>query len=213
MFNFVRNLDSDLSAFIAFWQFIKHLNMDYNEFKSKMFLKPADEVKLRKLWDDIHYGKVKFQELKKDFVDKNLDNNMKSLSDYINAFIDVIYKAQTGIMFSPYTSMINNYNDILDWDDINIETTFDRLQDAIKEVPFITKTVKFDGKKNKTPDTHISITTIEQKVPNGPFTIKEYDSDNKVVNEFTSNTVHCPLIYEWDRDDGTKQQKPGNLLT
>ena len=213
MFDFMRSFNSDLSAFIAFWQFVKRTNMDYNEFKSKMILKPADEVKLRKLWDDIHYGKVKFENLKRDFIEKTLDNDMKSLSDYINGFLDLIYQTQTGINMFPFLSAVSHYNDIIDWDDINIEKTFDKLQDAVKEVPFITKTVKFDGRKNKTPDTHISITTIEQKVPNGPFTVKEYDSNNNIVNEYTSNSVHCPLIYEWDRDDGTKEQKPGNLKT
>ena len=210
MFDF---MNSDLSAFIAFWQFVKHTNMDYNEFKSKMLLKAADEVKLRKLWNDIHFGKVKFENLKKDFIEKNLDNDMKSLSDYITRFIDLIYQTQTGIRMFPFISAVQRYNDIIDWDNLNIEKTFDKLQDAIKEVPFITKTVKFDANKNKTPDTHISITTIEQKVPNGPFTIKEYDSNNNIVNEYTSNSVHCPLIYEWDKEDGTREQKPGNLMT
>ena len=210
MFDF---MNSDLSAFIAFWQFVKHTNMDYNEFKSKMLLKPADEVKLRKLWNDIHFGKVKFENLKKDFIEKNLDNDMKSLADYINRFIDLIYQTQTGIRMFPFISAVQRYNDIIDWDNLNIEKTFDKLQDAIKEVPFITKTVKFDANKNKTPDTHISITTIEQKVPNGPFTVKEYDSNNNIVNEYTSNSVHCPLIYEWDKEDGTREQKPGNLMT
>ena len=206
-------MNSDLSAFIAFWQFVKHTNMDYNEFKSKMLLKATDEVKLRKLWNDIHFGKVKFENLKKDFIEKNLDNDMKSLSDYITRFIDLIYQTQTGIRMFPFISAVQRYNDIIDWDNLNIEKTFDKLQDAIKEVPFITKTVKFDANKNKTPDTHISITTIEQKVPNGPFTIKEYDSNNNIVNEYTSNSVHCPLIYEWDKEDGTREQKPGNLMT
>ena len=210
MFDF---MNSDLSAFIAFWQFVKHTNMDYNEFKSKMLLKATDEVKLRKLWNDIHFGKVKFENLKKDFIEKNLDNDMKSLSDYITRFIDLIYQTQTGIRMFPFISAVQRYNDIIDWDNLNIEKTFDKLQDAIKEVPFITKTVKFDANKNKTPDTHISITTIEQKVPNGPFTIKEYDSNNNIVNEYTSNSVHCPLIYEWDKEDGTREQKPGNLMT
>ena len=213
MFEFVRNINPELSAFIAFWQFVKHANMDYNEFKSKMLFKTADEVKFRKLWDDIHYGKVKFSDLKKDFIEKNLDGNMKSLADYINMFVDLIYKVQTGIKYSPFASPIMNYNDIYEWDDLDIEKTFDKLQDAVKEVPFITKTLTFDAKKNKTPDTHVSITTIEQKVPNGPFTVKEYDSDNNIINEYTSNTVHCPLIYEWDKADGTKEQKPGNLMT
>ena len=206
-------MNSDLSAFIAFWQFVKHTNMDYNEFKSKMLLKAADEVKLRKLWNDIHFGKVKFENLKKDFIEKNLDNDMKSLSDYITRFIDLIYQTQTGIRMFPFISAVQRYNDIIDWDNLNIEKTFDKLQDAIKEVPFITKTVKFDANKNKTPDTHISITTIEQKVPNGPFTVKEYDANNNIVNEYTSNSVHCPLIYEWDKEDGTREQKPGNLMT
>ena len=210
MFDF---MNSDLSAFIAFWQFVKHTNMDYNEFKSKMLLKAADEVKLRKLWNDIHFGKVKFESLKKDFIEKTLDNDMKSLADYINRFIDLIYQTQTGIRMFPFISAVQKYNDIIDWDNLNIEKTFDKLQDAIKEVPFITKTVKFDANKNKTPDTHISITTIEQKVPNGPFTVKEYDANNNIVNEYTSNSVHCPLIYEWDKEDGTREQKPGNLMT
>ena len=210
MFDF---MNSDLSAFIAFWQFVKHTNMDYNEFKSKMLLKATDEVKPRKLWNDIHFGKVKFENLKKDFIEKNLDNDMKSLSDYITKFIDLIYQTQTGIRMFPFISAVQRYNDIIDWDNLNIEKTFDKLQDAIKEVPFITKTVKFDANKNKTPDTHISITTIEQKVPNGPFTVKEYDANNNIVNEYTSNSVHCPLIYEWDKEDGTREQKPGNLMT
>ena len=209
----MKTINPDVSSFIAFWQFIKHTNMDFNEFKSKLLFKASDEAKIRQLWDDIHYGRAKFNELKKDFIAKTLDNNSKSMSDYINDFLDIIYQKQTGISMFPFLTGMSNYNDITDWDDINIEKAFDKLQDAVHEVPFITKTVKFDANKNKTPDTHISITTIEQKVPNGPWTIKEYDSNNNVVNEFTSNSVHCPLIYEWDKDDGTKEQKPGNLLT
>ena len=213
MFNFLRTITPDISSFIAFWQFVKHANMDYNEFKGKLLFKANDEAKFRKLWDDIHFGRAKFDDLKKDYVEKTLDKNSKSISDYINSFLDIIYQAQTGITMYPFCMGMRHYNDIIDWDALNIEKAYDKLQDAVKEVPFITKTVKFDAKKNKTPNTHISITTIEQKVPNGPFTIKEYDSDNNIVNEFTSNSVHCPLIYEWDKDDGTKEQKPGNLLT
>ena len=54
MLNFVRNLNPVLSAFIAFWQFVKHTNMNYNEFKSKLPFNGRDEVKFRKLWDDIY---------------------------------------------------------------------------------------------------------------------------------------------------------------
>ena len=210
MFDF---MNSDLSAFKAFWQFVKRTNMDYNLFKSKMRLNAYDEVKLRKLWDDIHYGRAKFENLKKDFIEKSLDKNSKSLADYVNEIIDLIYQSQTGIGALPLMSDIMNYNDVMNWDSRNIESVFERMHDALEEVPFITKTVKFNAKKNKKPDTHVSITTIERKVPNGPFTIKEYDSDNNVINEYNSNAVYCPLIYEWDKEDGTKQQKPGNLMT
>ena len=213
MFNFLRKRNPDLSALMAFWQFVKAANMDYNEFKSKIFFKASDEQKFRKIWDDIHYGKTKFDKLKTEFTEQNLDKNSKSIADYINQFIDILFEAQTGIKSKPIIDDVFDYNDILDWDDFNLEDTFDKLHDAIEEVPFITKTVKFDAEKNKQSTPHISITTIEQKVPGGPYTIKEYDSDHKVINEYTSKSFHTPLLYEWDKEDGTKQQKPGNLRT
>ena len=62
------------------------------------------------------YIHLKFENLKKDFIDKSLDNSMKSVSDYINTFLDMIDEAQTGILTYPFTSNISNYNDILNWD-------------------------------------------------------------------------------------------------
>lgn len=212
MVQFMKSKDPSQDALITFWQFVKATGMDYNEFKSTLGFSKKDEIALRNIWDKIHDGKIKFEILEKEFNEKKLNGGTQSLGDHILPFLKFLYEAQTGISD---TDAVQDFNDdIMDWDTDRIYDTYEKLFQRVPEVPFITKLLPFSGEKKRVAGpAHMYITTVERKIPGGPFTVREYDSDREGIQEYVSNSMHCPLIYDWINGDGTELQKPGNLMT
>ena len=202
----MKNIGNEFSPLITFWQFVKATGMDYNEFKSTLGFNKRNELLLRDLWDKIHFGNVKFEVIQKEFVKSDLNA-------IISAFLHFLYKAQTGIDIESLEKVEDFNNDIIDWDNDKLYDTYEKLYKRMPEVPFITELIKFDENRNRKKPYHFYITSLERKIPNGPFTIREYDSDRDDIEEYQSNQMHCPLVYDWIKGNGEELQKAGNFKT
>lgn len=225
MVQFMKSKNPNQDVLITFWQFVKATGMDYNEFKSTLGFSKKDELIIRDIWDRIHDGNIKFEIFEKEFNEKKLKGGTESLSDHILPFLKFLYSAQTGITNDKVDesindrvnefSYVNDFNkDIVNWDDDRIYDTYEKLYQRMPEVPFITKLLHFNEDSKRTNDpVHLYITTVERKIPGGPFTVREYDSDRDSVEEYQTKYMHCPLVYDWINGDGVEVQKPGNLRT
>ena len=209
---FIKNKEPGYCALITFRQFVKATGMDYNEFMSQAGLTHKDGKEIQKVWDSIYNGDAKFDELAKAFFVPMRSG--KSMFDYVDTFVKVIYEAQTGVRVEPLLNAVKDFHrDITDWNTNRITDWFDRFSQRTPEVPFITELFGFNKDRMHLPE-HVYITTMEKKVPGGPFTIREFDSDRDGVIEYTSNSPYCPLIYDsFDPNTGREVQKPGNLRT
>ena len=209
---FIKNKEPGYCALITFWQFVKATGMYYNEFMNEMGLTHKNGKIIQPIWDSIFTGEAKFDELASKFFTPMPGG--KSLLDYVDSFLKIIYEAQTGIKVDPLLNSVKNYHrDITEWDNNKILDTYNNFSLRKPEVPFITELFTFNKDDFQLPE-HVYITTMERKVPGGPFTIKEYDSNRDGAMECVSNTPYCPLIYSsLDYDNVSEIQKAGNLRT
>lgn len=206
MIKFIKNKEPGYCSLITFWQLVKALGMDYNEFKSKLWFNTPDEKFIREIWNKIVEGKTTFETLEKDFFEKKLDGGKKSLFDYIDEFNKVVYKAQTGIPIDFALNNVKTIHDKISWDEDKLIDTYEKFFQTVPAVPFLTETFCFDGAKKFHKPEHIYITTIEKKIPGGPWTIINYDNDEDGPYEYLSKHLHEPINYLSAGDDTDESQ-------
>ena len=194
---FIRNKYPGYCSLITFYQLVKALNMDYNEFKEKLYLMTRNENEIRKLWNEIKEGKKSYREIAKDYFEKKKGKD-HSMYEVIDPFLKIVYKIQTGLDVDEMLDTVKSYkNDLIQWDPIHLNHWFDLFNNTNgktnNEVPFLTEFFSFPNFKFMRPE-HIFIQTAQMKTPGGKFHIKEYNSDEDKIREYESDTI-VPLMY------------------
>ena len=189
MIGFIKNEYPGYCALITFYQFVKQMNMSFNEFNN--LVRPMTNGVIRRLWDDIFTGKVSYEELKREFF-----KNDSFMYKNVDEFVKVLYRLQTGMDADTLMDMTEDYDkDVHFWNKDCIENFFDLAGQGVlgNEVPFVTEVFPFEKKKFKKPE-HVFITSME-RLPSGEYRIRQYDSDENFVEDYISKDPYIPLIY------------------
>lgn len=194
---FIKNESPGYCVLITFYQFIKALNMSFNEFMNSFPTTPPKEAhdkRMPKWWDDIYSGRAKYKELQRIFFKE--DDEGVQMYDICDPFLEGIFKIQNGMDINKVIDSTKSFDkdDKHYWDDKKLEAWYAAYKDKCKEVPFVCEWLNFMNKRFTWPD-HVYITTMCDDV-GGQYRIRAYNSDNQQgVVETLSKEMLAPLVF------------------
>ena len=207
---FIKNEAPGYCVLISCIQFIKALNMSWQEFVNKLprantakLIEMLNQRRVKEFWDNVYHGKVKYEELQKIFF-KEDESDGKSLYDYLDPFTEEMYKFQCGMDIKAVEEDTEFFeDDHHHWENEKIIDFYDTFHDGKKEIPFFIHFCNFIDRKFTFPD-HIYTATMMRAGKNSGrdmFRIRAYNSDNQqgVVEQLMTDPV-CPLVFGWAKD-------------